>query len=1786
MIRYSTKQYEMVEILDRFDEDIGNWFHSRFPNFTPPQRMSIPLINKGQNLIISSPTGTGKTLTAFLSIINRLYKLGKKNQLKNKTYCIYISPLKALARDIEKNLVTPLEEIYELARERITNEASANGTEAENFIDEHMPQEIRVAMRTGDTSAQEKQKMTKIAPHILITTPESLSIGLSTSKFVTKLRNAEYVIVDEIHDLASSKRGTLLSLSLERLQNLVKKDLVRLGLSATQSPIEEIARFLVGRDNGIWRDVTIIEYSGHSRYDIKVIPAFDSLAQPYNDRLANAVKIIRSLIEQYGSTIIFTNTRNMTEKISHMLKEGGMTAIATHHGSLGKDTRFEIEDKLKKGELKAVVTSSSLELGIDVGHIDLVIQLGSTKSTSRGLQRIGRAGHAMGIVTRGRFIALEIDELIECCAIARNIQKSKMDDITIPDMCMDVLSQAIIGMSLEGGIDEKSLFKVVSGSAPFEDLDEETLHNVLEFLSTEELVKYRIYPKINFSEDDRLITQRQLARMIYFLNVGTIPPQMEYKVRRAEDGSYLGTLSDSFVERLTKNDVFLLGGRSYQFIKTVGTTVYVKHAAGITPTLPSWTGEFFSRTTDLSIDVGRFLSTLEASLLEKGYDRRLAKELSVPEKEIRKGKLHFFEKIYDEEIIKILHERYNLSINGCKLLLDHIFLQLIHGLVVPSGRKVLIEGYIDNLRMKHIIIHSIFGKRVNEAIGRALATLIITRYGGKVKYRINDSGIMLTMEEVRFFELYEIFNMVHSENIESTLMDELGESELFKRRFLHCANRGFTILKNYKGYEISIKKQQRQAIDMLNDIPNEILSKMPVYQEAYNEVLHQYMDVEAAKGVLGNIAQGKILIFIKNYSTRPSVFAHSLIVSSLTDVSSLASKIMVFKQLGGELFEEIIGYGSSKAVDGVTTRFARETLDKHFRRDASYYKNLKNFDKRAKDEFISVLERIESGDIGDKAIPLSRVEIVKKIVMEFLHEFGPFTHRELEAHLSFAITNINLQVVLTELEKEADVIRDRIIKGERHHYYILRRDFRSLSLNSGGNVVLAADEFNNFSRQKFFDNREEFNETLSRGDVIGSPLDIFQRTKRFTRTKWLSSIKDGEIMQLRFIRSRMYFLPSTVVSKFVWVRRTSALNSVEQALLKYIMENPCVKRSKIYKELDLNRGRIYEALFRLEKNLWVGRSGVPSADMESAVGFVYVPNREFDSVFFREGEGSPDLDPRSVKEEIGSWVRDSREKIIQYLLRIFGPMTKSTLQEYSRMFGEELDNVLDVLLADERVKRIFVENPYPTEMLVASEDFDVIMKLKEEFTKKKQFSVIISETHPYFHLVMHKAFLKFSAVWTHLLVENNEPIAAIRLERKKDFIRVLNIELVSATSERQFSMMGFGTAPLPDEDGDIKHAISLLVKELETLLNFYSNFNIDVAKIENINEIMIENLVKDDSWIIKAFRSKGLVVMNDYLVMGNMVEKTYPFERVLQYVFYKQHIHPDTVFENPKDLVDAFKTVNSTEEIRLRTGNDEMTLNAYAKNYDLVKGILIPARQMYASRDMIGLFKIALKRRISPTAKYLLEVMPTGFVVSDKKWFERTSLGRPTYLEKKKELIDALYVVKDAKNTYLRIEDEPATSKKKARLRCIRNLFSNFGVFTLSRLKQYVGSEISLEELREIVNKLVTEGYLVKGYLIKDSTEINYLLKEDMRLLDKIRMYKKFILPPKDPMWYYLQSEIGQRYGKGDWHVIFKGGEMVAGFKGKKAEEKFKVEEYKGEDRYHFMVERWVWRRGLDVEGL
>ena len=601
MIKKTKKRYTKTQVLKYLDPIIKEWFDNKYTDLTPPQARAIPLIHKGKNVLVASPTGSGKTLTAFLMIINELFELSREKKLENKVYCVYISPLKALANDIERNLNSPLKQIYALAEKHgIT-----------------LP-EIRVGVRSGDTSSSERQKMVRKPPHILITTPESLSLIVSTKRFRLKLQDTRFVIVDEIHEICSSKRGVQLSLNLERFQHQILteglgREFVRIGLSATQAPIIEIAKFLVGynKDRKL-RDINIIEASAGKKLELRIVcPVQDMNLIPFEIVNAKMYNILIDLIKNHRTTLIFTNTRSGTETVVYKLQEHGLNQIAAHHGSLSKTTRLEVEEKLKNGELDATICSTSLELGIDIGYIDLVCQIGSPKSIAKGLQRIGRAGHALHKISKGRIIVFDRDDLVECAVLVKNVYLGNIDRINILKNSLDVLAQVLVGMSLEKRWDISEAYSLIRQSYCYHRLSHSEFLNVLRYLGGKHTMEEKgIYGKLRFDPDTQTFGIRSGARIIHNLNIGTIPQEASYKVTLVDSGHTLGMLSEKFVERLAGHDVFVLGGKSYEFIQVRGMRVYVRDAHGKKPTVPSWTGEMLPRSFDLSCEIGKFRSEL------------------------------------------------------------------------------------------------------------------------------------------------------------------------------------------------------------------------------------------------------------------------------------------------------------------------------------------------------------------------------------------------------------------------------------------------------------------------------------------------------------------------------------------------------------------------------------------------------------------------------------------------------------------------------------------------------------------------------------------------------------------------------------------------------------------------------------------------------------------------------------------------------------------------------------------------------------------------------------------------------------------------------------------------------------------------------------------------------------------------------------------------------------------------------------------------------------------------
>ena len=490
MITTIQNPYKPEQITNILNPIVKNWFFAKFKEYSLPQLYGVMEIHSRNNILISAPTGATKTLTGFLSILNELIDSSEKGIIENKIYCIYISPLKALNEDIKVNLIDPLKEMEKDSKKKF---------------------DIRVAVRTGDTTTAERSAMLKNPPHILITTPESLAILLSSIKFVQHLQNVEWCIVDEIHALAENKRGTHLSLSLERLQKL-SPAMTRIGLSATIAPLEEIAKFLVGCENGKERNCKIVDVQFIKKLDLKVLSPVPDLVDIDHGKMHHSMyELIDHLIQTHKTTLVFTNTRSATERVVHHLKDkfpkNYTENIGAHHSSLSKRHRHNIENSLREGKLKVVVCSTSLELGIDIGFIDLVICLSSPKSVARALQRIGRSGHKLHDTTKGRIIVLDRDDLVECAVLLKSAIEKKIDRIHIPTNALDVLAQHIFGIAIQDKIHVNELFSLVKQSYCYKDLQKKDFMEIIDYLAGKyiSLEDRHIYAKIWHDEETGMI---------------------------------------------------------------------------------------------------------------------------------------------------------------------------------------------------------------------------------------------------------------------------------------------------------------------------------------------------------------------------------------------------------------------------------------------------------------------------------------------------------------------------------------------------------------------------------------------------------------------------------------------------------------------------------------------------------------------------------------------------------------------------------------------------------------------------------------------------------------------------------------------------------------------------------------------------------------------------------------------------------------------------------------------------------------------------------------------------------------------------------------------------------------------------------------------------------------------------------------------------------------------------------------------------------------------------------
>jgi ATP-dependent Lhr-like helicase len=852
---------------------VQEWFAGRFGSPTEPQEQGWPPILAGKSTLICAPTGSGKTLAAFLACIDHLIRKALGGGLQNRTEVLYVSPLKALSNDIRRNLEIPLSEITALAGQQ-------------GLL---MPP-IRAAVRTGDTLVPERRAMLKQPPHILVTTPESLYILLTAEKSRAILGDVETVIVDEIHAVADDKRGAHLALSLERLEALIahsrpNRPLMRIGLSATQKPIELVAKFLVG--NG--RAEPAIVNIGHRRaLDLAVeVPRSELGPIATNEMWEEVYDRLAELVRQHRSTLVFVNTRRLSERISHHLAQRlGADAVAAHHGSLSRKVRLVAENKLKSGDVRVLVATGSLELGIDIGTVDLVCQIESPHSIAVALQRIGRAGHWRGAVPKGRLFAMTRDGLIECAALIRALRQGELDRLEIPDSPLDILAQQIVAICACEEWNEDDLFQVVRRAYPYRDLARQDFDAVLEILSegiTARRGRYGAY--LHRDRVRHRLRGRRGSRLVAITNGGAIPESALYTVVAQPEGVVAGTVAEDFAAESMRGDVFLLGNTSWRITRVEGSSgrVLVEDAHGASPNIPFWLGEAPARTPELSARVSEIREKI--SDLADGAGLGPASGESLHGADLKVGATS---PSRNQAAISWMKEQCGLDDAGAEQAVEYILAGRAMLGAVPTQNRIVAERFFDEAGGMQLIIHAPLGGKINKAWGLALRKRFCRSFNFELQAAATEDGLNISLGEQHSFPLADVFHFLAPESAAAVLEQAALVSPIFATRWRWDATRALALPRFRNGKKIPLQIQRMRADDLLaavfpdaaacqDNLEGDIhVPDHPLIREVMKDVLTQALDLGGLKRVLRGIRDGSIRCIAVD-TPAPSPFSHEIL---------------------------------------------------------------------------------------------------------------------------------------------------------------------------------------------------------------------------------------------------------------------------------------------------------------------------------------------------------------------------------------------------------------------------------------------------------------------------------------------------------------------------------------------------------------------------------------------------------------------------------------------------------------------------------------------------------------------------------------------------------------------------------------------------------------------------------------------------------------------------------------------------------------------------------------------
>ena len=1024
--------------LSSFHPLIADWFQSQVGEPTDVQVQAWPAIQSGADALIAAPTGSGKTLAAFLSCIDSLFKQALARELDDHTQVLYVSPLKALSNDIQKNLQKPLAEIGQAALQA-------------GLL---MP-ELRVLVRTGDTPMADRQQMLKRPPHVLVTTPESLFILLTADKSRRMLQTVRTVIVDEIHALAPNKRGAHVALSLERLEALTLTKPQRIGLSATQRPIELVAQFLVGARPR----PTIIDVGHRRELDLAVeVPKDELSAIATNTVWSDVYDRVAELVRQHRSTLVFVNTRRLVERVSHYLEERlqdlGPDVVAAHHGSLSRQIRLHAEERLKTGKTRVVIATASLELGIDVGTVDLVCQIGSPRAIATALQRIGRAGHWIKAVPKGRLFAMTRDELLECAALVRAIRTGTLDRIEVPITPLDILSQQIVAAAATQAWTEDELFYLCRRAYPYRDLTREEFDKVVRMLSDGIATQrgrghaYLYHDRVNHR-----IKGRRGARLAAITSGGAIPDTANYAVVAEPDGTVVGSVDEDFAVESLAGDIMLLGNTSWRIKRVEAGKVRVEDAQGAPPNIPFWRGEAPSRTAELSAEV--------ASLRQE-----IASRVASPSPAISS----------QPSAISWLKEECALDQRGAEQAVAYVAAGLAALGAVPTQQAVIAERFFDESGGMQLVIHAPFGGRINRAWGLALRKRFCVTFDFELQAAATDNGLVISLGEKHSFPLESVFGYLHSNSVREVLIQAVLLAPMFTTRWRWNVSRALALLRFSNGKKVPPQIQRMKAEDLLAAVfPDAIacqenltgaraarqIPDHPLVKETFRDCLTEAMDLDGLTHVLRDIESGRIRCVAVDTPT-PSLFSHEILNANpyaFLDDAPLEERRARAVEMRRTLPPELLGQVGAldpAAIEEVERESWPVVRDADELHDA-LLTLLWLPDDQMQEWAMFIPALVESGraveltaggdgreaqgwvaterrDEVEAALAMQDDATLDAIILGWMESLGPTTVSELAAKLSFPFDAVNRAMV--RLETQGQVLRGRFrsvsqVRGER-----------------------------------------------------------------------------------------------------------------------------------------------------------------------------------------------------------------------------------------------------------------------------------------------------------------------------------------------------------------------------------------------------------------------------------------------------------------------------------------------------------------------------------------------------------------------------------------------------------------------------------------------------------------------------------------------------------------------------------------------------------------------------------